>query len=52
VNRKGRLTEVASEGNEPGQFLYPQGIAMSSDGLLYIADSGNNYIQVILGMAP
>jgi DNA-binding beta-propeller fold protein YncE len=42
-----RLGEFGEQGSAPGQFLYPQGIAMASNGLIYIADSGNNRIQVI-----
>ncbi|MCK4356811.1 hypothetical protein KAW44_07000 [Candidatus Bipolaricaulota bacterium] len=41
------LGEFGDQGSAPGQFLYPQGIDMASDGLIYIADSGNNRIQVI-----
>ncbi|MFC2100018.1 NHL repeat-containing protein [Candidatus Bipolaricaulota bacterium] len=44
----GPLGEFGSQGSAPGQFLYPQGIAMTSAGLIYIADSGNNRIQAIL----
>ncbi|HDL85637.1 MAG TPA: hypothetical protein ENH11_04815, partial [Candidatus Acetothermia bacterium] len=44
-NAEGELLgEFGAQGSEPGQFLYPQGIAMSNAGLMYIADSGNNRI--------
>jgi len=33
------------EGGEPGQFLWPRGIAVSSDGFVYVADSQNHRIQ-------
>jgi DNA-binding beta-propeller fold protein YncE len=42
------LDEWGGEGSEPGQFLSPTGVAVSEDGLVYIADSGNNRIQVFL----
>jgi len=41
------LGEVGAEGSDPGQFAHPKGIAVSSIGLLYIADSGNHRIQVL-----
>lgn len=41
------LGEFGAQGSGPGELLYPQGIAMTSSGLMYIADSGNNRIQAI-----
>ena len=29
------------------RFTYPGGLALSSDGLMYVADSGNNRIRVV-----
>jgi DNA-binding beta-propeller fold protein YncE len=46
------LGEIGAEGSEPGQFAHPQGIAVSSIGLLYIADSGNHRIQVLHWSGP
>lgn len=34
-----------SQGNDPGQFNAPRGIALAPDGSLYIADSRNHRIQ-------
>ena len=34
------------KGNKPGQFKYPAGIAIDEQGLVYVADTGNNRIQV------
>jgi uncharacterized protein (TIGR03663 family) len=33
-------------GNAPGQFTYPRSVAVAADGTVYVADSGNNRIQV------
>jgi DNA-binding beta-propeller fold protein YncE len=46
------LGDVGAEGSDPGQFAHPQGIAVSGIGLLYIADSGNNRIQVLHWSGP
>ncbi len=35
-----------SSGTEDGQFNYPQGIVVSPDGLVFVADPSNNRIQV------
>jgi uncharacterized protein (TIGR03663 family) len=35
-----------AEGSGPGQFSWPRGIAVSPDGLVYVADSRNHRIQV------
>ena len=40
------LGEFGSEGTGPGQFLYPSGIAVTENGLLYLADAGNRRMQV------
>ena len=33
-------------GTDPGKFNEPQGLAVSASGVLYVADTGNNRIQV------
>ena len=38
--------QFGSRGNEPGQLLFPLGIATSPDGKIYVADSGNHRFQV------
>ncbi len=44
--------KFGDQGSAPGQFLNPQGIAVTSAGLIVIADSGNNRVQVIQRMKP
>jgi DNA-binding beta-propeller fold protein YncE len=34
-----------SQGNGPGQFNYPRGIAVDSDDDIYVADGDNHRIQ-------
>lgn len=42
------LSEFGTEGNGPGQFLYPTGIAMDGEGLIYVSEyGGNDRIQVL-----
>jgi len=36
------LSQFGSEGNGPGQFLYPTGIAVAPDGTLYVSEYGGN----------
>ena len=40
------LTSFGTERSGPGQFNLPQGIAFDANGLVYVADSINNRIQV------
>jgi DNA-binding beta-propeller fold protein YncE len=35
-----------SEGSGPGQFNQPKGLALDLDGNVYVADSGNDRIQM------
>ena len=41
------ITESAGSSNT--QFSYPRGVAVSADNLIYVADTGNNRIQVFNG---
>lgn len=40
------LDQFGQSGNAPGQFLKPQGIAVDSQGRIYVADTENHRIQV------
>ena len=41
------LSEFGSEGDGPGQFMYPTGLAVAPDGTLYVSEfGGNDRIQV------
>ena len=45
--RDGKLEKrFGKEGGGRGEFKYPQGVAADNAGLIYIADSGNNRVQV------
>ncbi|HYH58292.1 MAG TPA: Ig-like domain-containing protein [Thermoleophilaceae bacterium] len=39
------LSAVGTEGSGPGQFDFPQGIAVDGAGAVYVADTGNNRVQ-------
>ncbi|XP_078585786.1 uncharacterized protein LOC144867608 [Branchiostoma floridae x Branchiostoma japonicum] len=41
----GRLT-FGTKGQQPGQFCYPTGVAVSEEGEIFVADQGNQRIQV------
>jgi uncharacterized protein (TIGR03663 family) len=51
---KGRIDHAATQqigdvgvpGTGPGQFSFPRAVAVDSDGAIYVADSGNNRVQV------
>lgn len=34
-------------GSEPGQFLFPEGIARTNDGRILVADTGNHRLQIL-----
>jgi len=38
-------TQWGSYGTGPGQFIYPEAIAVDASGNVYVADQGNNRIQ-------
>jgi len=41
-------SQWGTEGTGDGKFQYPVGVAVASDGSVYIADTGNNLIQKFL----
>jgi non-lysosomal glucosylceramidase len=40
------LSQFGADGSGPGQLQYPSGIAISPSGLLYVADTGNNRVEI------
>jgi sugar lactone lactonase YvrE len=50
----GAWETIASDGNGPGQVIDPGGLALSSAGTLYVADTGNNRVLRFdpAGVAP
>ncbi len=46
------MLQWGSHGNEPGQFIRPQGIALDSEGRLWVADACNHRIQVFDATGP
>jgi len=40
------VTSWGGEGDGPGQFEEPRGVAVSLDGVVYVADTGNGRVQV------
>ena len=40
------LERIGGPGEGEGRFRYPNGIALADDGTLYVADSGNDRVQV------
>jgi len=47
-NREGVLQEIiGKEGSAPGEFSFPEGLWIDEEGKLWVADAGNNRLQVI-----
>jgi len=40
------INTFGSEGTDEGQFKFPRGVAVDEQGSIYVADSGNNRIQI------
>lgn len=40
------ISSFGSTGSGPGEFLHPEGLSISQSGDIYVADTGNNRIQV------
>lgn len=46
----GKLLDRFGElGTDPGKFSFPNGLALSSDGSIYVSDSNNKRVQVFTG---
>jgi uncharacterized protein (TIGR03663 family) len=41
-----QIGEAGVSGTAPGQFTYPRAVAVDSGGRIYVADSGNNRVQI------
>ncbi len=41
-----QIGTVGQPGSEPGQFNFPRAVAVDASGNIYVADSGNNRVQV------
>ena len=41
-----QIGQAGVSGTGPGQFTYPRAVAVDSEGRIYVADSGNNRVQV------
>jgi DNA-binding beta-propeller fold protein YncE len=41
-----QIGTVGVTGAEPGQFSFPRAVAVDSNGVVYVADTGNNRVQV------
>ncbi len=39
------VSTFGKRGSEPGEFNYPNGLAVSADGILYVCDTKNNRVQ-------
>lgn len=46
VRDKSMIMEFGGRGSEPGQFLFPTGIAINDRGDIYVVDSNNKRIEV------
>jgi len=46
------ISRFGLSGKEDGEFSSPQGIAVNNEGTIYVADSGNNRLQILTLAAP
>ncbi len=47
-DRSGKyLSQFGKRGNGPGEFMQPHGLALDSQGRLFVADRGNNRVTVV-----
>ena len=46
------LIAIGQQGGEPGQFWLPNGIFISGDNTIYVADSHNKRVQVFRYVGP
>jgi len=46
------ITDFGDKGPDDDEFCYPQGIAVTTTGLVYVADSRNNRIQIVQWGSP
>ncbi|HEY3281804.1 MAG TPA: dockerin type I domain-containing protein, partial [Armatimonadota bacterium] len=48
LDPSGAVTDVATQGTGLGQVRFPQGLAIGTDGSLYVADWGNQRVQKLM----
>ena len=48
-SRGKQLLQIGSYGSKPGQLARPRGVTVSEDGMVYVADTGNDRIQTFNG---
>ena len=46
------ISEFGGSGSDEGQFNRPEGIAVDNDGTVYVAEGGNNRLQILTLAAP
>src|SRR6187431_2563216 len=47
IGADGERRTIGARGSEAGRFLRPAGIATASDGRIFVADTGNDRVQVL-----
>lgn len=45
------LRQIGAKGTSAGHFRSPEGIAVDAEGLIYVCDTCNDRVQVMLKMA-